>query len=96
VKKPDPSHLSRTLAAMDADAAAAVMAGDGHNDLLAATAAGIPSIWAAYGYGGTRAGNLPHHARIDRAEQLGDTARRILTAQGHFSGECLDSTPADQ
>ncbi|MCC7283399.1 MAG: HAD-IA family hydrolase [Acetobacteraceae bacterium] len=49
VRKPDPAHLSATMQA--AGMTRAVMVGDHANDVLAARGCGIPSIWAAWGYG---------------------------------------------
>lgn len=51
VRKPDPGHLLATIAASGGDPARAVMVGDHHNDLAAAQAAGVPAIFAAWGYG---------------------------------------------
>ena len=50
-RKPDPGHLLATLAAAGGDPARAVMAGDHHNDVLAAMGAGVPCIYARWGYG---------------------------------------------
>jgi phosphoglycolate phosphatase len=50
-RKPDPSHLLGTLGQAGGQVSAAVMLGDHHNDVLAARGAGIPSIFAAWGYG---------------------------------------------
>lgn len=49
--KPDPAHLLATLAAAGATAGEALMAGDHRNDILAARGAGLPAIFAAWGYG---------------------------------------------
>ena len=51
VRKPDPGHLRATLARAGGDPARAVMAGDHRNDILAARGAGLPSVFAAWGYG---------------------------------------------
>lgn len=51
VRKPDPGHLLATLARAGGDPARAVMAGDHRNDILAARGAGLPAIFAAWGYG---------------------------------------------
>ncbi|MDA8247929.1 MAG: HAD hydrolase-like protein [Rhodospirillales bacterium] len=51
VRKPNPSHLLATLARAGGTADAAVMAGDHRNDVLAAHGAGIPAVFAAWGYG---------------------------------------------
>lgn len=51
VRKPDPGHLLATLAAAGGTPGRAVMVGDHHNDVRAAAGAGLPSIFAAWGYG---------------------------------------------
>lgn len=51
VRKPDPRHLLATLAAAGGQAAQAVMIGDHRNDVQAAAGAGVPCIFAAWGYG---------------------------------------------
>lgn len=50
-RKPDPAHLHATLVLASGRPDAAVMLGDHHNDVVAASRAGIPSIFAAWGYG---------------------------------------------
>ncbi len=50
-RKPDPAHLLATIAASGGDRAASVMVGDHRNDVLAAAGAGIPAIFALWGYG---------------------------------------------
>jgi phosphoglycolate phosphatase len=50
-RKPDPAHVLATLRDAGGDPAHAVMIGDHHNDIAAAEAAGIPAIFAAWGYG---------------------------------------------
>jgi phosphoglycolate phosphatase len=49
--KPDPAHLLATIAAAGGEPARSVMAGDHGNDIAAACGAGLPSIFAAWGYG---------------------------------------------
>ena len=51
VRKPDPAHLLATLKAAGGDPGHAVMAGDNANDVAAARGAGLPCIFAAWGYG---------------------------------------------
>jgi phosphoglycolate phosphatase len=51
VRKPDPQHLLATLLAAGGAPDRAVMAGDHVNDVASAQAAGMPSIFAAWGYG---------------------------------------------
>jgi phosphoglycolate phosphatase len=51
VRKPDPGHLLATLAAAGGAAERAVMIGDHHNDIRAASGCGVPCIFAGWGYG---------------------------------------------
>lgn len=51
VKKPDPDHIRLTLAAAGGNPDRAVMIGDHHNDVAAGKGAGLPTIFAAWGYG---------------------------------------------
>jgi phosphoglycolate phosphatase len=51
VRKPDPAHLLATIAAAGGTPGHAVMVGDHRNDVIAASGAGIPCIFAAWGYG---------------------------------------------
>ena len=51
VRKPDPRHLLATLEAAGGNVGRAVMAGDHANDVAAARGAGLPCIFAAWGYG---------------------------------------------
>jgi phosphoglycolate phosphatase len=48
-RKPDPAHLLATMGL--AGGGRAVMLGDHANDMLAARGAGIPGIFAGWGYG---------------------------------------------
>jgi phosphoglycolate phosphatase len=69
VRKPDPGHLLETLARAGGRAECAVMLGDHRNDVLAARGAGIPGIFAAWGYG-----------RIGIADGCADIAQDIAEA----------------
>jgi phosphoglycolate phosphatase len=51
VRKPNPAHLVGTLDAAGGDRRRAVMVGDHANDIAVAKGAGVPSIFAAWGYG---------------------------------------------
>ena len=51
VRKPDPAHLLATIAAAGGDPAASVMVGDHRNDVMAATGARLPCVFALWGYG---------------------------------------------
>lgn len=76
VRKPDPGHLLLTLAALGLDPLGAVMVGDHHNDLAAAAAADIPSVFVSWGYGqdtgATRA--------VDRPADLPGVIAELATA----------------
>ncbi len=50
-RKPNPAHLLGTIARAGGTAERAVMAGDHRNDVLAAQGCGVPSVFAAWGYG---------------------------------------------
>ncbi len=51
VKKPDPRHLLATIELAGGDPARAVMVGDHSNDVRAAIGAGLPCLFAGWGYG---------------------------------------------
>lgn len=51
VRKPDPGHLLGTLALAGGAPARAVMVGDHRNDVAAARGAGVPCVFAGWGYG---------------------------------------------
>ena len=51
VKKPDPDHIRLTLREAGGDPARSVMIGDHQNDVAAGKGAGLPTIFAAWGYG---------------------------------------------
>ena len=49
-RKPDPIHLLGTIEQAGSQAASAIMVGDTNTDILAARAAGVPSILVLFGY----------------------------------------------
>jgi phosphoglycolate phosphatase len=51
VRKPDPGHLLAILRTVGGNPAHTVMGGDNVNDVAAARGAGVPCIFAAWGYG---------------------------------------------
>ncbi len=51
VRKPDPRHLLATLRQAGGEPSRAVMVGDHRNDVLAASGAGLPCVFALWGYG---------------------------------------------
>ncbi len=76
-RKPNPVHLLGTIAAAGAARENAVMAGDHANDITAATAAEIPSIFAAWGYGNAAMARGAS-AVAQRFTELAATAPRLL------------------
>ncbi len=79
VRKPDPAHLLATLAAAGGVAERAVMVGDHANDVVAAHGAGLPCIFAAWGYGPLRMAEGAVAVAGTMAE-VAETARRLLPA----------------
>ena len=84
-RKPDAGHLLGTLAAAGGASGAAVMVGDHRNDIAAATAAGVPSIFAAWGYGSPvmAAGAS---ATCDSFAEIPHAAARLLNSSGWRPG----------
>lgn len=70
VRKPDPAHLGAVLTALHATAEAAVMVGDGRNDLLAARGAGVRCVLVSFGYTAVPARELGADAVVDRLDEL--------------------------
>jgi phosphoglycolate phosphatase len=77
VRKPDPRHLLATLEAAGGCHERAVMGGDHANDVAAASGAGVPCIFAAWGYGPPEmaAGAV---AVAQNFQELIEIARRLL------------------
>ena len=76
-RKPDPAPLLAALDRLGAPRAAAAMVGDHRNDVLAAQAAGIPAVFARYGYGEATLGDLVPSAAINRFAELPAALRRL-------------------
>ena len=68
VRKPDPAHLLATLAAAGGQADRAAMIGDHANDVVASKGAGLPCIFAAWGYGPPTMGDGAVAVAHDMAE----------------------------
>jgi len=79
VRKPDPAHLLATLVAAGGDPGRAVMAGDHANDVAAARGAGVPCIFAAWGYGPSAMAEGAAAVARDVVE-MAAMARRLLSA----------------
>ena len=56
-RKPNPAHLLATLAAAGGVPQRAIMTGDHANDVAAACGAGVPCVFAAWGYGAAAMAN---------------------------------------
>ncbi len=79
-RKPDPAHLLATLAAAGGTPEAAVMTGDHANDIAAAHGAGLPCIFAAWGYG-TAEMRAGADVVADEFTDLPSVAGRLLSGQ---------------
>ncbi len=77
MRKPDPAHLLATLHAAGGSADRAVMAGDHRNDVRAAHSAGLPCVFAGWGYG-TPAMAAEADAVADRFADLPGIVERLL------------------
>jgi len=80
VRKPDPQHLLATIAAASGRPKTAVMVGDHRNDVVAAHGAGIPCIFAAWGYGTTEMAKSAE-AIAESFSEVPTLASRLLRAR---------------
>ena len=81
MRKPDPEHLLRTIAAAKGDRADAVMVGDSFNDVEAARRARVPSIGVPFGYTDTPIDELSPDIVIEHYDELDDALiGRLLKA----------------
>lgn len=80
VRKPDPAHLLATLGLAGGRVGASVMIGDHHNDVVSAAGAGIPSIFASWGYGTAQMSKGSSAVASGMAEAA-EIARRLLPTQ---------------
>ena len=87
VRKPDPAHLLATLRAAGGEPGTAVMAGDHRNDVAAADGAGVPCVFAAWGYGTPAMAEGATAVARDFVE-LGTIVRRLMP------GGAVDHQPA--
>ncbi|BCJ90381.1 phosphoglycolate phosphatase, bacterial [Terrihabitans soli] len=82
VRKPDPAHLTGTIALAGGDVRNAVMIGDSRTDRETAKNAGIPCILLEYGYSDVPARELGAEALIARFADVPKAAAGLLPASG--------------
>jgi phosphoglycolate phosphatase len=70
VRKPDPTPLLAILERLGGGRQGAAMVGDHRNDVAAAHGAGLPAVFARYGYGEASLGRLAPEATITRFAEL--------------------------
>jgi len=78
VSKPDPGHLTGTIALAGGDPSRAIMVGDSEVDLRTAEAAAIPVILVSFGYAAASLRGLAPLALIDRFDELESCAAALL------------------
>jgi phosphoglycolate phosphatase len=79
-RKPHPAPLRAILARLGGEPVCAAMVGDHRNDVLAAEAAGMPAVFARYGYGNATLDGLTPAAAVDRFDELPRALALILPA----------------
>lgn len=77
-RKPDPRHLSMTIAQAGGDAACAVMVGDSLTDIATAKAARIPVIAVPFGYTDVPVDQLDPDTVVDHFDGLYEAATALL------------------
>jgi len=82
--KPDPAPVRACLDALDVTPTRALLVGDSTNDVAAGRAAGVPVIFARYGYGDPPGGEAACGlaASIDALHEVPAICRRLVTANG--------------
>lgn len=78
VRKPDPRHLVETIRQAGGEPAAAVMVGDSEFDILAARAAGIPSVGVTFGYTTVPIAEHGPDIVIDHFDELYEAVGRLV------------------
>lgn len=78
VRKPDPRHLTETIAAAGGSVARSIMVGDSHVDIDTAKAAKVPSVAVSFGYSATPVAMLGASRVIDRFDSLFAVAEELL------------------
>ncbi|CAN7606749.1 phosphoglycolate phosphatase [Bosea sp. LjRoot90] len=79
--KPDPRHLTQTIAEAGADPQRAVMVGDSRTDVSTARAAGIPVVCVPFGYTDVPVESLEPDLVIQHFSELPDAVRRLTNRE---------------
>ena len=85
--KPDPRHLTLTIAQANADPSRAVMIGDSRTDIVTAQAAGIPCICVPFGYTDVAIETLSPDLVIQHFDALPGAVAAILQRSGGMVGD---------
>ena len=80
--KPDPRHLTMTIAQAGGDPARAVMVGDSRTDIATAKAAGIPVVAVTFGYTDVPVRDLDPEVAIDHYDDLDAAVERVCPVGG--------------
>jgi phosphoglycolate phosphatase len=91
VSKPDPGHLTGTIALAGGDPSHAVMIGDSEVDVSTAKAAGIPIILVSFGYATAPLHGLSPDAMIDHFDALAAHAAALLNGVAHGRSQGLNA-----
>ncbi|ACL56296.1 phosphoglycolate phosphatase [Methylobacterium nodulans] len=75
--KPDPRHLTETIARAGGDPARAIMVGDSRTDIATARAAGIPAVAVPFGYTDVPVRDLGPDVIIDHFDALFDAVQHL-------------------
>jgi phosphoglycolate phosphatase len=79
--KPDPRHLTETIARAGGDPARAVMVGDSRTDIDTAKAAGIPVVAVTFGYTDVHVSELAPDRVIEHFSQLPDAVTGLVAVK---------------
>ena len=79
VRKPDPRHLTKTIAAAGGSLDRSIMVGDSHVDIDTAKAAKVRSVVVSFGYSALPVATLGANRIIDRFDSLFETADDLLS-----------------
>ena len=78
VSKPNPGHLTGTIALAGGDPSRAIMVGDSEVDLRTARAASVPAILVSFGYAASPLDGVAPAAVIDHFDELEARAAALL------------------